>query len=125
MNPKDPSKAKQLKQRLQGLINSSITFNSFPKKTQKMWEGIMLSADPDTMKEFIEALGEEAASVSEFEKETKGDMAEIEGLIKEANQLEKNIKSDMLAIEEEEDRGKDIKKADVLLKKLEKIHKKK
>ncbi len=125
MDPKDPSKAKQPKQRLQRLINSSITFNILPKETQKMWKGIMLSADPDTMKEFIEALGEEATSVSEFEKEIKEDMAEIKELTKEANQLEKSIKSDMLAIEEEEDRGKDIKKADVLLKKLEKIHKKK
>ncbi len=122
MNPKDPSKAKQ---RLQGLINSSITFNSFPKETQKMWTDIMLSADPNTMKGFVEALAEEATSVDQFEKETKGDMAEIKELTKEANQLEKNVKSDILAIEEEEDRGKDSEKADVLLKELEKIHKKK
>lgn len=125
MNPKDPSKAKQLKQRLQGLINSSITFNSLPEETQKMWTDIMLSADPNTMKGFIEALAEEAASVDQFEKETEEDMAEIEELTKEANQLERNVKSDMLVIKEEEDRGKDIEKADVLLKKLEKIHKKK
>lgn len=124
MNPKDPSKAKQLKQRLQGLINSSITFNSFPEETQKMWTNIMFSADPNTMKGFIEALAEEAVSVDQLEEETEENVAEIEELTKEANQLGKDVKSDILAVEEEEDRGKDSEKADVLLKRLEKIHKK-
>jgi hypothetical protein len=111
----------QTRAHLQELVNNSAALNSLPEDARTMRAEMMLSADPDTMLEFIKVLEEEAAKLQKMDEDFVKKTEEIEGLVVEAQQLEKEAEREIRHAEEDEEKVKSEAHAAALLKKLDNI----
>ncbi|MFC1599573.1 hypothetical protein ACFL3T_00920 [Patescibacteria group bacterium] len=110
-----------LKAKLQQLIKSSATLQSLPPEELKFRADAMLSADDAAMTEFIKILETESAQIKKIDDDFAKKAGELNDLVAEANQLEKEANTMFRKEEEEEERGAEEQKAEDLLKKLDEV----
>jgi hypothetical protein len=112
---------KKLKKHLQELIASSPALQSLTPEERSLRAEIMLSADEDTMKEFIDVLEEEKEQEQEIEKEFSQKEEELKNLLAEAKELEKSANREILKEKEKLSKAESEEKAEDLLDKLDDI----
>lgn len=112
---------KELKDHLEELITISPALQSLTPDERRLRTSVMLSANEDAMKEFIEILEDEQKEVYKIEKDFEEKGNSLKGLIDEVEQIEKTIKREVIKEKEKVSRKEADKKAEALLKKLDEI----
>ena len=110
-----------VKKHLHALIKNSATFKSLPEAERKARTDMMLSADEATMQKFIAILEKEVKGMEKVEADFQKSATEIEGLVAEAQALEKEANRIIRKEEEATERAGEEKAADELLKQLDDI----
>ena len=110
-----------LKAKLLQLIKSSPTLQSLPADELKFRADAMLSADEAAQAEFITILKNESAQMQKIDNDFAKKAGELNNLVAEANQLEKEAETMFRKEQEEEERGTEEQKAEDLLKKLDDV----
>lgn len=108
-----------LKAKLLQLMKNSPTFQSLSAEDQKIRASAMLSADEEGMKNFIDIFEQEAKAMNKIDQDYAGQTEEINNLITEADQLEKQVNRAIIKEKEITDRNTEEEEAENLLKKLE------
>ncbi len=108
-----------LKAKLQQLMKNSPTFQSLSPEDQKIRAKAMLSANEEVMKNFIDIFEQEAKEMNKINQDYAGQTDEINNLLSEADQLEKQVNRAIIKEKEGAARSTEEEEADNLLKKLE------
>lgn len=111
----------ELKLQLQELIANSTALKSLPQEARDMRANAMLNADEDTMKQFVAVLENESAQLQKIDDDMASQTDEINSLIAEAKQLEKDAQREIRKDAEVSERTDSETKAEDLLKKLDEI----
>ncbi|MBA4337089.1 hypothetical protein C0416_04960 [bacterium] len=111
----------EVKNRLSELIANSVAIQGLPVQEREEREKSMLAADEETMLRFIDVLEEEVKQVEKLNETLQEDAEEINKLIAEANQLEKQAEREIRKNAEAVEREKDDLRAEELLRKLDEI----
>ena len=111
----------EIKETLQKLIDNSPALSSLPEADREVRKKAMLSADDETMQQFVAVLENESAQMQKLDEDMADQTEEINGLIAEANQLEKEAERELRKQEEKTERSEEKQKAEALLKKLDEI----
>jgi hypothetical protein len=110
-----------LKLKLQDLIDNSPALSSLPEADREVRKKAMLSADDETMQQFVAVLENESAQMQKLDEDMAVQTEEINSLITEANELEKEAKRELRKQEEKTERSEEKQKAEALLKKLDEV----
>lgn len=111
----------EIKLRLQELIKNSPAIQSLLEADREARTKAMLSADDDTMNQFIAVLENEAAQMQKLDSDMASKTEEINSLLAEANQLEKEAQREIRKEAEASERAGEESKAEDLLKQLDDI----
>ncbi|MBU1557414.1 hypothetical protein KKC45_00415 [Patescibacteria group bacterium] len=111
----------EIKSQLAELIDASPAINSLPADAKAARKKLMLSADEETMYKFIDVLENEKVEMEKIDDEFAAEAEEIDALLNEATQLEKEAEREIRKEEEEAERAGDLAKADALLAELDEI----
>jgi len=111
----------EIKLQLQELIENSPALQSLPEEAREVRKKAMLSADDDTMNQFIAVLESEASQMKKIDDDMASKTEEINKLLAEAKQLEQEAQREVRKQEESIERESEQLKADELLKKLDDI----
>jgi hypothetical protein len=113
--------SEEVKAQLEALINASTAINSLPTEAKAARKELMLAADEETMRQFIEVLETEKVEMAKIDEEFAAEAEEIDALLSEANQLQKEAEREIRKEQEESEREGDLAKAEALLAQLDEI----
>jgi len=113
--------SEELKAQLEALIDASTAINSLPAEEKAARKELMLAADEETMHKFIEVLENEKVEMAKIDEEFTAEAEEIDALLSEANQLQKEAEREIRKEAEESEKAVDLAKAESLLAQLDEI----
>ena len=86
---------KILMQRLKDLIMESASINSLPEDKKKETVNRMFSSTPEQMQELVKILENEAVEMAKLDEEERKKIEEVESLLKEVEETEKELKTEL------------------------------